>query len=157
MEMLVKGFFADVYPGAEEKPTKLVTLLYSDNPQETIENQAVVLPIEDEFCDETTNDAIVDELNKQLNGDYCPAGFTFVNEFGCVMPVLETQMTYKEASDYCNDNEGSEILSLKTSGQNNNYWDNIKKLEKHTMLGKVSPLYITLSNRNFKCILHSCI
>ena len=108
----MKGFFRDVYPGAEEKPTKLVTLLYSDNPQEIIENQALVLPIEEQVCDETTNDAILSELNKQLRGDYCPAGFTLVNGFGCLMPVLETQMTYEDASEYCNDIEGSEILTL---------------------------------------------
>ena len=152
METLVKGFFRDVYPGAEEKPTKLVTLLYSDNPQEIIENQAVVLPIEEQVCDETANNAIFNELNKQLSGDYCPAGFTLVNGFGCLMPVLESQMTYEDASDYCNGIEGSEILTLKNSGLNNNYLEDIEMLEEHKMLGKVSLIQSTVWHKLACCI-----
>ena len=46
-------FLLNVYPGAKKKPTHLITMMASEDPMAVLEKQAVLLPTDDEKCDET--------------------------------------------------------------------------------------------------------
>ena len=128
-EMLLEmeDFMRDVYPGAKDIPTKFVTLMTSDDPKQAVENEAVVLPVQEEECDETSNRVIVNDLNKQLNNDFCPDGFTKFGNIGCVM-AAESKMDYNEASTYCQEMDGASIIQL-------NSYEDIKVLDEHNIIG----------------------
>ena len=127
MMSLVKGFLHDVYPGAKDFPKSFATMLKTDNPKGVVQDEAVLLQSNKEKCDETTNQNILNNLNKQLNNDFCPDGFAKWENIGCVM-VIDSKMTYNEASGYCNGFEGASILQIGS-------YDDIKTLNEHKILG----------------------
>ena len=132
-EMLVwmDEFLRDVYPGAKDKPTKLVALMTSDDPQKALQNEAVVLPAQHEECNERKTREIINTLNKQLNNDFCPEGFTKFDNVGCVS-VADSEMTYKQASDYCMGMDGSVILQLDLLDGDNVLGNVILNVDTHT-------------------------
>ena len=71
----INEFLEDVYPGANDNPTKLVTTMVAADPEASIKNEAIVLTEQESECDETSNKNILSEMNKQLNNDFCPSGF----------------------------------------------------------------------------------
>ena len=109
---LTDEFLKEVYPGANGKPTQLIKLLSSDNPSLSIQNDAI-LGLQEE-CDPLDNDAILGSMNKQLSNDTCPDGFHMLANLYCVH-VTDNQLTYNEAFDYCNAQDGSELLYLDTN------------------------------------------
>ena len=135
-EMLgqIEDFMRDVYPGALDNPRKFVTLMTSDNPHQVVKNEAVILPVQDEECDETSNRDIVTTLNKHLNHDFCPDGFTKFGNMGCVL-VAESEMNYNEASAYCKDMYGASVLPLVS-------YDDIKTLNEQNIIGTYYTYYI---------------
>jgi hypothetical protein len=132
----VKDFLHDVYPGAKKQPTDFVTMLTKDNPKQAVENKAVILPNQDEKCDASETEKIVHQMNKNLNRDFCPDGFTSIKKIGCVM-VISTPMTYTEASGHCRDVGGAAVIKLDS-------YEQIKALDEHNLLG------------NYKYILNIC-
>ena len=127
MTRLLEDFLRDVYPGATAGPVELVSMLNSDHPNKLVANKAVVLQNQNEECDEAENQNIVDELNKQLNNDFCPDGFSKLDGTGCVMAV-DSQMAYNAAAGYCKDVGGANVLQL------NSYGD-IEELYQQSILG----------------------
>ena len=99
----------------------------SDNPHQSLRNEAVVLSGQEEECDEDSNSDIVTTLNKHLNNDYCPDGFTKFGNMGCVL-VAESEMDYNEASAYCRDMDGASVLPLVS-------YDDIKTLNEQNIIG----------------------
>jgi hypothetical protein len=142
-EMLVqiKEFMNEVYPGAKDIPTEFVTLMASDDPHKVVQNEAVVLPVKDEECNETSNRENVDTLNKQLNNDFCPDGFTKFDNIGCVL-VAQSEMTYEEASDYCTNMDGASVFQLDS-------FDDIKNLDEHNIIGINIIKIVTYSSQIF--------
>ena len=129
MMFQIQDFLRDVYPGAKDKPTKFVTLLTSDDPKEVVKSEAVVLPVQEEECNETSDREIANDLNKQLNNDFCPDGFIKFDNIGCVL-VAESKMDYNEASTYCRDMDGASILQIES-------YDDVKELDEHNIIGIV--------------------
>lgn len=122
MEAIVNDFLRNNYPGSRGNPTKVATLLISDNPKKVVQNQAVFLsPIEEAECNET-NLNIVHDLNKEFNLMTCPPGFIMVDEKRCVI-VSKTEMSYENASLHCNDVMGGVIFELES-------YDDLKALDK---------------------------
>ena len=108
----VDQFLKDTYPGANGKPTQLVKLLSSDNPALLIQSDAI-LGSEDK-CDPTSNQEIIDRMNKQLSNDTCPDGFKILSDLYCIH-VSDRKLTYSDALDYCNQRQGSEVLYLESN------------------------------------------
>ena len=121
-------FLKDVYPGAKENPVKIIKMLNSDDPESVLRNEALLFPIEEKECNTSSNLDILNSLNYQLGHDLCPVGFTNVEGLGCLKRI-RSQMTYKEASDYCKTIQGGNILRLDS-------YEEIKKLQEHNMIGK---------------------
>ena len=112
MVELTDQFLKEVYPGANGKPTQLIKLLSSDNPSLSIQNDALLGLQED--CDPSSNNEILNSMNKELSNDTCPEGFRMLANLYCVH-VTEDQFTYDEAFDYCNAQGGSELLFVGTN------------------------------------------
>ena len=108
----VEVFLQDVYPGAKGNPTKLAKLMTSNNPEMYVQNEAI-FQLEKE-CDPDSNVEIVETLNKQLNNDPCPKGFDIVKGLEYCVHKANTEMTYNEASQYCDDLVGSKLFYLDT-------------------------------------------
>ena len=136
---LTDEFLKEVYPGANGKPTQLIKLLSSDNPSTSIQNEAI-LGLQEE-CDPSDNDEILNSMNKQLGNDTCPEGFHMLANLYCVH-VTEEQLAYNEASDYCNDQDGSKLLYLDTN-------EDLIALYEDTETGrfKISIKFYLLSNK----------
>lgn len=114
IEIEGRNFLRDVYPGAKDKPTKLVSLLTTNDPKKMLENDALIQPNgENNECDSSENNQIVKDLNKQLNKDFCPNDFELVDGIGC-LHSSRIDMSYDEASRYCADQDGSNLLTFNT-------------------------------------------
>ena len=124
----ITEFLKDVYPGAKEPPTKLVSLLASDDPQVLVRNEAIILPSNEEECSEKSNYDILDSVNKQLNKHTCPDEFLNVEELGCVKLIEDTHR-YNEASHYCSNHEEAKLFPLRTP-------EDVKRLLDLELLGK---------------------
>lgn len=122
-------FLADVYPGAKAKPTKLVSLLSTSEPQKMIENEAIIQPNGDEDdCDPSENDRIVNDLNRNLNNDFCPDGFENTDGIGCIHSS-KVRLSYEEAKNYCIDQNGASLMSFET-------YQELKAIQANKLLGK---------------------
>ena len=107
----VDQFLRDVYPGATDIPTKLVHLLTSNQPRKSFTNDAVMYQSFEQKCDEASNRKTLESLNKQLNNDTCPDGFKMGRDNTC-LHFANTQMTFNDATDYCQQQGGSQLLQL---------------------------------------------
>ena len=114
-EMLyeAKEFLRDVYPGAKDMPTKLVGLMTSNDPRKSVERTAVLHPEKEKECDLSINSENLQILNEQLNDNFCPDGFKMYGSVGC-LHFGEKQMTYSEATHYCTNHGGSQLLHLES-------------------------------------------
>ena len=112
MMMEVDEFLKETYPGAKDKPTKLVHLLTSDQPEKMIANEAVLSP-EDDDCDTLQNEEILEELNKRLNNETCSDNFQTLSNVGCIHDS-NLQIPYNEATRYCQSMDGSLIFDFST-------------------------------------------
>ena len=107
----VEEFLREVYPGATDKPTKMVHLLTSNQPKKSFTNDAVMYQSFDEKCDAATNQKTLESLNKKLTNDPCPDGFKMGTNNTC-LHFANTQMTFNDATDYCQQQGGSQLLQL---------------------------------------------
>ena len=126
MTTLIIDFLQDRYPGTQDIPKNVVTMLTSDDPQRSAENDAILQLNEEKECNETSNVEILDNLNNGLNWRLCPDGFTRVNEM-CVRK-FESSMVYQEASKHCENTMGAKILQLYS-------YDEIKALNQYGIIG----------------------
>ena len=108
----IEAFIKDVYPGATQKPTMLINLMTSDNPELSIQNQAL-LQLNRE-CDPSSRGPFTKAMNKQLRNDTCPEGFEMVKESDYCVHTKSTPMSYNDATKYCHGRSGSTISYLDT-------------------------------------------
>ena len=106
----VQEFIRDVYPGATEKPTMLINLMTSDNPELLIQNQAV-LQLNRE-CDSSSNGPFTNAMNKQLRKDSCPEDFDLAQKSSFCIHAKSTPMTYNDATKYCHSLSGSKLFYM---------------------------------------------
>ena len=114
MQVYVDHFLKDVYPGAKDKPTKLVHLLTSDQPRKMAANDAVMYQSMEEKCNPENDKKYLELLNKNLENDTCPEGFELLDNNVCVH-YRDDLMTFGEANDYCQQQDGANILQLGTN------------------------------------------
>jgi hypothetical protein len=110
----VDAFLKDVYPGAMDKPTKLMHFFASTqsyNPLANDDDFYQFYQSPDDECDPTANKKSLKFLNKKLMNDTCPDGFEIAKDKTC-LHVANTQMTYNEASNYCQQEIGAHLLEL---------------------------------------------
>ena len=133
-EMMLEAstFLSDVYPGAKDSPTKLVTLMEADDPEIVVQNEAVLLPTVEKSCDPASNIEAFESLNKQLYNDFCPDGFVLFDGLGCIH-TSEHELTYEEASDYCNGQSGAEVLLLASD-------EEFRVLNEYNVIGIIASL-----------------
>ena len=106
----IQHFLEDMYPKVKDAPSKYVRLLASKNPRMTLEADAILNEGNETDCDETHDEAFVQNLNEQLNARKCPQGFELIDDHYCVY-VSEQQMSFDETSTYCSD-KGAQDLSV---------------------------------------------
>ena len=53
-------------------------------------------------------------MNKELNNDTCPDGFQMLGDLYCIH-VSENRLAYADASEYCNQKGGSELIYLESN------------------------------------------
>ena len=136
---LLTDFLSEVYPGAEDLPTKFVDLLNSDDPDATIESNSILMPENDRSCDENDNQELLNHL-KQKFGQECPQGYYKFNSTTCIR-LVDVEMTYDDASRYCRNKEEATILSLES-------WEEIEEFQKSNILG-TSEFQIIFKRLNF--------
>lgn len=111
MMVYVDDFLKDIYPGAKDKPTKLVRLLTSDQPQRMILNDAIMYQSMEEKCDTANNEEYLKLLNKNLENDTCANGYDLISGNLCVQSS-DSLMDFDEAVNFCQQQEGGKILQL---------------------------------------------
>ena len=120
MMIYVDDFLKDVYPGAKDKPTKLVHLLTSDQPEKMMANDAVMYQSMEEKCDTDNNEEYLKLLNKNLEQETCANGYDLISGNQCVHSP-DSLMDFGEAVDYCQQQAGAKILRLDTDEAFNSF------------------------------------
>ena len=122
-EMMLEAekFLNDNYPGINHNddnhpmPTsmlQLMRLMISDDPERMLQNEVVLFP--NETCNPECNMDILDNLNQQLRNQFCPEGFQVSETFECIH-VKQQEMTYDEATEYCQSLDNSNLLYMDSS------------------------------------------
>ena len=122
-EMMLEAekFLNDNYPGINHNddnhpmPTsmlQLMRLMISDDPERMLQNEVVLFP--NETCNPECNMDILDNLNQQLRNQFCPEGFHVSETFECIH-VKQQEMTYDEATEYCQSLDNSNLLYIDSS------------------------------------------
>ena len=137
MEQFI-NFLNHTYPGAAKSPTELTKLMTSDDPAATLENQAVLAP--EKKCDPSSNQEIVEALNKDLKQGNCPDGFELLGGLYCVHKAGD-EMSNNDAEQYCNNKGGAEVLYLET-------YEEVRALKRFIIAGIVSK-YTTYKFDNY--------
>ena len=122
-QLMIKAgeFLEDIYPGmkydngSDPMPfsmLQLMRLMISDDPELTLQNEVILYP--DEKCDPDCNMNVLNNLNQQLNNRFCPEGFQMSDAFEC-LHVKQQEMSYEQATEYCNSQDNSELLYMDSS------------------------------------------
>ena len=107
---ILKDFLRDKYPGAKKKPTKLIKLMISEDPESTLKNEAVILPgLDEKNCGKNSTDDFIKAVENTLNDFGCPEGFRIFKNLFCIK-LPSNQMDYFEAKEYCNGQYNSSLL-----------------------------------------------
>ena len=98
-------FLSEVYPGAKDKPTKLIRLMTANDPAQTLAGDAILKQTDIDECDQDVPEA----LTKYLYNDPCPEGFEMLQDNSCVH-TGPTPMNYDDAKVYCDQQGGAQLL-----------------------------------------------
>ena len=113
-EDMLREFLQEKYPGAKKKPTKIVKVMTSDDPESTLENEALILPdLDDEECGNSSVDNYLNGI-KEMNTGSCPDGFSMFDDLFCVK-MSSILMNYEDAKDYCNSQSGSSLPYIESN------------------------------------------
>ena len=127
----LKTFTKDFYGLEEGSPVQLASMLNSEDPEQMLYNEAILFPNGGKYCDEFTEEELEDEMNQALNHNFCPPGFSFIKEIGCVMPT-NFQMTFNETVAFCGSlDKDASVIRLDSP-----FEDKISKLEEHDIISK---------------------
>ena len=109
-EEMLKDFLRDKYPGAKKKPTKLIKVMMSEDPESTLKNDAIILPgLEEENCGKDSTDDFIEAVENAVSNFGCPEGFRMLKKLFC-LKLPSTPMNYLEAKEYCNGQYNSSLL-----------------------------------------------
>ena len=113
-EDLLREFLKEKYPGAKKKPTSIVKVMTSDDPEAVLENEAVLLPdVNDEQCGNSSVDDYIQVVQEEIKKGSCPDGFSVFEDLFC-FKTSSTLMDYSNATEYCNSQSGSSLPYLKS-------------------------------------------
>jgi len=122
-----REFLKEVYPGAKGNPMNLIRLMTSRYPLRTLSTDSILAPTDADDCDPSSNSKILETLNSNVNKSTCPNGFEMLVDNICIHSN-ENPMTYDEASVYCKQQQGANVLYLESS-------EMIKALESYLIPG----------------------
>ena len=112
-EELLREFLKQKYPGANKKPTKIVKIMMSDDPELAIENEAILLPgLDKEECGNFSVDDYILGV-KKMKKSTCPDGFSKFKDLFCFKKESQL-MDYNEAQEYCNSQSRSFLPSMES-------------------------------------------
>merc|ERR1711894_259243 len=83
LEDLLNEFLSEVYPGAKDSPTKFASILSSDDPEQAMENKAVLVPDDKPQCNERDNQDLLNNLNQKMSRE-CPWPFENLDDTTCI-------------------------------------------------------------------------
>ena len=113
-ENLLKSFLKEKYPGAKKKPTSIVKVMTSDDPEAVLENEAVLLPdVKDEDCGNSSVDDYIQAVKEDMKIGTCPDGFSLFKDLFC-FKTSSVLMDYNNATEYCNSQSGSSLPYLES-------------------------------------------
>ena len=119
LQCCFRHFLDDAFPGVyPNDPTKMAMMLNTENPDRAMETKAVVFANDEPHCNENDNLHILKDMNQKLQR-ICPEPFRNFNESTCFISSAE-EMSYSEASSYCEEQGEAEIFFL---GSFENYND----------------------------------
>ena len=111
LQCCFRYFLDDSFPGVYPNvPTKMATMLNTENPDRAMETKAVVFADDEPHCNENDNWDILNNMNQKLQR-ICPKPFRNFNESTCFISSAE-EMSYNEASSYCEEQGETEIFFL---------------------------------------------
>ena len=109
----MEDFMRDVYPGAKDKPTKLIRLMGASDPQKSLSNAAVLHQTDEVECDESDNKEALKNINRNIKGDFCPESFDMVENNACIHTSPQ-KMDYNEADQYCKENKDGTLIGFES-------------------------------------------
>ena len=109
----LKEFMREIYPGAKDKPTKFTRLMWSNDPKKALRNEVILGQTDEVECDESYNQKVLQNMNKNLNGDFCPETFQMVEGNDCIH-TSDLIMTYDQADNYCNSQNGATLVDFES-------------------------------------------
>ena len=130
MMLEAKEFLDDIYPGMNHNndnhpmPTsmlQLMRLMISNDPERMLQNEVVLFP--NEICNPECNMDVLNNLNQLLTNQFCPEGFQISETFECIH-VKQQEMTYDEATEYCQSLDNSNLLYMDSASD----FDNMDEL-----------------------------
>ena len=99
--------FYGAYPN---NPTKIATLLSTEDPDKSMEMKSIVLGEEEAICDESNKLEVLNNMNEKLQRT-CPEPFQKYNASFCIKSSGQ-EMSYDEAYSYCKELSGADIFFL---------------------------------------------
>ena len=111
LQCCFRDFLDDTFPGVYPNvPTKMATILNTENPDRAMELKTVVFADDEPHCNENDDLHILNDMNQKLQR-ICPEPFRNFNESTCFISSAE-EMSYDEASSYCEEQGEAEIFFL---------------------------------------------
>ena len=105
-----KEFLDDVYPEVYPNiPTSIAGILNTDEPDQVLENEAILLPKKVDSCKD--EDEILDDINNKLKRN-CPTSFIKkLNDTTCLKKINK-KMTYSKALTHCKEQMGATLFAI---------------------------------------------
>ena len=111
LQCCFKHFLDEVYPGVyPNNPTEIASMLTAVDPEKAIETKAVILPEDENNCDENDEYEILNRMNLKLN-HICPEPYKSFNDSTCVIEG-PSEATYSEALMYCKEQGGANLFYM---------------------------------------------
>ena len=112
LECCFRQFLNDLYPTVyPHMPTRIAAMMNTEEPDQLLENEAILLPKNEANCKKNDNLEILDDLNQKLSRS-CPPSFTKkFNDTTCVMKVNQ-KMTYGKALTHCKEQKGATLFAI---------------------------------------------
>ena len=122
-------FYEEVWQGIQVKPTELLPLMTSNDPDNIVQGKTIWNSDKEELCDDSSSQAAVDLIRQEMNPS-CPNGFEMLDNKFCIH-LGDYVATYGEAEFYCESKTlgGGNLLSLENQEQVENLRNIIQKGE----------------------------
>ena len=107
-----KQFLDDLYPEVYPNiPTSIAAMLNTNEPDQVLENEAILLPKKADSCKNEDEFEILDDMNQKLKRN-CPTSFIKkLNDTTCLKKINK-KMTYSKALTHCKEQMGATLFAI---------------------------------------------